>query len=116
MSKTKKPRRQVLCRVKMNRDEDSLIVYRDGYCRWSSSKAGNKESYFEWKLAHSDMGPMFIYKDYNYAHYEEECYWETDWNSGDKYEIHLAQSIAKALVDLEMDNVLKGDKESDTSK
>lgn len=99
-NKPKAPRRRILCRVKMHDQNDTLIVYRDGSCRWTGTDA---TAGFYWKLGHSDLGPMFLYMD------DSNDGWTTDWGSNNDTEVYLATTIARALADLEMDNILKSD-------
>jgi len=100
LKKKKRVRKRILCRIKSFQGYDDLIIYRDGTFRSVDESVDECD---EWKLAHSDLGPIFLYKT-------EGCtYWETDWNSDDKDEVRLANTIAQALADLEMDKILRGE-------
>ncbi len=99
---TKKP---VLCRVKFRGDGQwlrayTLIVYKDGTARNSEDSARDKANFFEWKIATSDLGPIFLRKGYY------DGVWSTNWQSNDEDEVKIANTIVKALLDLEMDNLL----------
>lgn len=106
----KKP---VLCRVKFTGDEwlrtYSLIVYKDGTARNSGDSAKSKASFFEWKIATSDLGPIFLRKGF----YDDN--WVTHWQSNDEDEVKIAETVVKALLDLEMDNLLTGRDPESTS-
>lgn len=106
-SKPKLRRRRVLCKVRM--DFQTLIIYRDGRCRWGWEPDGG----FHWKLAHSELGPIFLYNesDINAENISEDEGWKTDWQSNNEDEVRLAETIAKALADLEVEKMLKGDAE-----
>lgn len=101
-SKKVKARSNILCKVRDHRDRDCdyYIIYRDGTWRWSSERKVPHDDLARWKLAHSDFGPMFLYN-----HNGSE--WRTDWSSENEDEVYLANAIAKALTDLEMEKVLK---------
>lgn len=94
-TKTSKPRKRVLCRI--NTEAGIMILYRDSTFRWQGEK-----DYFNWKLAHSDLGPMFLYQ----SDYDDQ--WKTDWSSDDDFEVKLATTAAKALADLEVEKMLNG--------
>ena len=97
----KAKRRKVLCRVEDLHEE--LIIYTDGKCRYASYNAKDEESYFKWRLEHSDNGPMFYYQGHDVIDK-----FDTDWAEDNEVEIILAEKVAKALADLEMDKLLKG--------
>ena len=112
--KPKVPRKRLLCKVKVQEedyegsDTETLFVYRDGTARWDNCYAEDINSYFKWKLAHSEFGPMLLKND---TDYDGDEYWECTWMSNDKREIAMAEGIAKALADLEMEKLLKGEHE-----
>lgn len=102
-NKPRTPRRKILCKVyDADNNCDYMIIYTNGTWRWQSHQFKDAWSY--WKLAHSDFGPMFLYTDD-----EANTCWRTDWQSEDAFEIKLANTIAQALADIEVEKMLKGE-------
>ena len=94
--KKRKPHKRILCKVKWQ-DTETMLVYRDGTFRFRDS-----DHIRRYMIAHSPIGPIFYYRN------EDEDNWTTDWDGKDPDEIKLAETICRALADLEMENILKG--------
>lgn len=88
-------RRKILCKV--NTKWAKWTFYIDGSCMTE-----NNDDPIYWKLAHSDLGPIWLYR------YHDVSVWQTDWNSEDEDENMIAKAINNALIELETDNMLKG--------
>ena len=110
-ARPKRPRKRILCKHYCTESGEHMIIYRDGTWRWEWESADDLNV---WKLAHSDLGPMFIYGDSEPN--DPNMMWSTDWNSQDENEVKLANTIANALLDLEMEQILKQKDDNEQSK
>jgi hypothetical protein len=94
--KQKQKRKKILCKYN-EKFGARFTFYRDGTYKTQYFSPG---TYEEWILGHCEFGPMFIFKAGNGR-------WQTRWKSDDIFELKLAETIAKALADLEMEKILK---------
>lgn len=98
--------RKILCRVKDH--HDTLIIYRNGTWRYKADKASDTNSYGRWRLIYEDDVPKFYYC--SRLHYvTSEPNLQTDWGPDDPIEINIAETIAKALLDIEIEKMLRGE-------
>lgn len=108
--------KQELCKFKG--DEDGYgrihIIYKDNTWRYKDDD-GNYDGIREWQIAYSNLGPMFLSRNFDVDDNSFDD-WDTAWNSGDKDEIKLAETIVRALGNEAVEDMLKGkfdDKASD---
>lgn len=87
-----------------------LVVYTNGECRYKSHAATDPNSYFRWKLGCEQGIHIFYYSNKDMDKNE----FRTDYNAtsmDNDVEIKLANTVAKAMMDSEMDKVLRGEDE-----
>ena len=101
--KPKPKRAKVLCKVK-NEDGYQYTFYQDH--TFKSSWWGPDATLSEWEIVYSDkFGPMLFQRDISPNSQE----WTTSWSSENKDEKRMAEAILRALGDIEVEKMLKGE-------
>ncbi len=99
----RRKRAKLLCKVVCSME--TWTFYRDKTFRTDALDGCDVVQEGRWDLAFSDNhGPIFLYSET----LDTDEHFVTNWNSADPEEKKLAETIANALADIEMENVLKG--------
>lgn len=100
----KRARRKILCRCDDIYSE--LTIYTNGEVRYTEDSAHEPNSFFKWKIVHVDGEPQFHFSNRGET---DPNSWQTEWAENCEYEINLAKTVVQALLNIEMDNILKGE-------
>lgn len=97
--------RRILCKVKDH--HDLLILYRDGTWRYQKDKY-DPNNIGMWELRYEDSIPKFYYKGYK-SRCASVQNWATEWDPNDEVETKISNTIVNALLEVEVEKMLKGE-------